>query len=246
MTNKKMIKTMVELQIKFNNETNGPIWTTGVTKEGKVIDWIVCILMETAESVDSFPWKHWKNINSGADINNLKVEFVDKWHFIISHVVSGLCQRTLTLDELQKDDLVGGVTDALDISNYNIRSGQELAKANYNTTGTSPEDTLFKLSKALLKTGDDIERILSIFYAVMKVFEEHYSFGMFELYELYIGKNALNKVRQMNGYKEGTYKKIWNGEEDNVVMSQAIEDSDRITFDGMVTNLNRYYIDKVK
>ena len=38
------------------------------------------------------------------------------------------------------------------------------------------------------------------------------------LYKLYVGKNILNKFRQEHGYKEGTYIKIWNGEEDNVVM----------------------------
>lgn len=37
-----------------------------------------------------------------------------------------------------------------------------------------------------------------------------------DLYEMYIKKNVLNFFRQDNGYKEGTYTKIWNGEEDNV------------------------------
>jgi len=36
-----------------------------------------------------------------------------------------------------------------------------------------------------------------------------------ELYEIYVGKNVLNMFRQDNGYKEGTYNKIWNGREDN-------------------------------
>ncbi|RYZ94979.1 MAG: dUTP diphosphatase [Moraxellaceae bacterium] len=35
------------------------------------------------------------------------------------------------------------------------------------------------------------------------------------LYSLYVGKNILNFFRQDNGYKEGTYKKIWQGREDN-------------------------------
>lgn len=36
-----------------------------------------------------------------------------------------------------------------------------------------------------------------------------------ELYEIYVGKNVLNMFRQDNGYKEGTYLKIWQGREDN-------------------------------
>ena len=38
------------------------------------------------------------------------------------------------------------------------------------------------------------------------------------LYTLYIGKNILNRFRQDHGYKEGTYIKVWNGSEDNIVM----------------------------
>ena len=36
-----------------------------------------------------------------------------------------------------------------------------------------------------------------------------------ELFDLYIGKNVLNRLRQNNGYQSGTYVKTWNGREDN-------------------------------
>ena len=36
-----------------------------------------------------------------------------------------------------------------------------------------------------------------------------------ELFELYIGKNTLNRFRQNNGYKEGLYQKTWSEKEDN-------------------------------
>ena len=46
----------------------------------------------------------------------------------------------------------------------------------------------------------------------------------------YIIKNVLNKFRQDNGYKEGTYKKIWKmGEdslEDNDVVFMHLKDND--------------------
>lgn len=34
-----------------------------------------------------------------------------------------------------------------------------------------------------------------------------------DLYRLYIGKNMLNFFRQNHGYKDGSYKKIWQGRE---------------------------------
>lgn len=43
-----------------------------------------------------------------------------------------------------------------------------------------------------------------------------------DLYRLYVGKNVLNNFRQNNGYKTGTYKKIWAGREDNVHLSEIM------------------------
>jgi len=49
------------------------------------------------------------------------------------------------------------------------------------------------------------------------------------LYTLYVGKNILNRFRQDHGYKEGTYIKIWNGEEDNVTMQKVLEENENVT-----------------
>ena len=43
-----------------------------------------------------------------------------------------------------------------------------------------------------------------------------------DIYDMYKAKNILNQVRQENGYKEGTYKKIWNGKEDNEVLAELV------------------------
>jgi len=45
-----------------------------------------------------------------------------------------------------------------------------------------------------------------------------------ELYEIYVGKNVLNMFRQDNGYKEGTYNKIWNGREDNEYLADIMKE----------------------
>ena len=44
-----------------------------------------------------------------------------------------------------------------------------------------------------------------------------------KLFDIYIGKNVLNKFRQDHGYKDGTYKKIWNGVEDNIIMNEILQ-----------------------
>jgi len=47
-----------------------------------------------------------------------------------------------------------------------------------------------------------------------------------ELFRQYVGKNTLNFFRQDHGYKEGSYIKIWNGEEDNEVLANLVNSLD--------------------
>jgi hypothetical protein len=62
-----------------------------------------------------------------------------------------------------------------------------------------------------------------------------------ELYRLYVGKNILNRFRQDHGYKEGTYSKIWNGEEDNVAMQRLLERETSMTPDALYAALETLY-----
>ena len=52
-----------------------------------------------------------------------------------------------------------------------------------------------------------------------------------ELYSGYVGKNVLNFFRQDNGYKEGTYAKIWEGREDNEHLVELIATLDSNALD---------------
>ena len=78
------ILLMLQLQASLNEATNGEKWTEGITKNDKIINWKRCIYMECAEMIDSFSWKHWKNIEKEPDWDNLQIEVVDVWHFIMS------------------------------------------------------------------------------------------------------------------------------------------------------------------
>ena len=66
-----------------------------------------------------------------------------------------------------------------------------------------------------------------------------------QLTKYYLGKNALNKFRQDNGYKEGTYKKQWmldgNLVEDNVVLEFILESSEATGFDVIYNELGSIY-----
>lgn len=73
---------------------------------------------------------------------------------------------------------------------------------------------------------------------------DHLDMPFDELYEIYVGKNVLNMFRQDNGYKDGTYKKIWGGREDNEHLADIIDalDSNAISFkDDVYLALNKAY-----
>lgn len=87
MTQLETFTSMFALQQKLNDDTNGTQWIQGTTKNDRTINWLRCIYMETAEAIDSLNWKHWKNIDSPDDIENLKIELVDIWHFVMSQLI---------------------------------------------------------------------------------------------------------------------------------------------------------------
>jgi hypothetical protein len=46
------------------------------------------------------------------------------------------------------------------------------------------------------------------------------------LYRAYIGKNVLNNFRQHHGYRDGSYRKLWAGREDNEHLMELIQGLD--------------------
>lgn len=199
---------MFAMQKKLNDETNGENWELGHNKNGKIISWKRCIYMECAELIDSFAWKHWKNVNAAVDIDNVRIEIADIWHFIMSLVLENAHARGLNLKEITQEIVsVSGFNEfcyePYNINNYNI---YELIN--------EIEAIIHQCSGFDLKIHD---LVTNYFRLAMKC-----GVNLSELFKIYVAKNVLNKFRQDNGYKDGAYKKIWNGKEDNVVLNEIL------------------------
>lgn len=168
------------------------------------------IIAETAELLESLGYKWWKDHT--VDIDNAKVEVVDLWHFVMSFVMK--TARQLSFDELAKP-----FADAF--------SSNILSKVN-------PLDGVCYQFVGSICNQEDIPHVATAFARVV------YSVGLTfdELYTMYIVKNALNKLRQDRGYTDGTYRKDWNGVEDNVV---AMQIGKCLTFDECYAKLAEYY-----
>ena len=218
------IYEMLTLQNRLNNDTNGLDWREDITKNGKKINWKRCIYMETAELIDSFPWKHWKSIDAEPDFDNIKIELVDIWHFLMSYLL-----KYNALDEAAR--LVDNLKDAK--SDIKIKEWKNERVDEYLD--------IFEelMALALIKNDSEMmqEELTEQFFKAC----DSVGLGFDELYRLYIGKNALNQFRQEYGYKEGSYKKIWNGKEDNEVLQEILASSKDITYEKLTSELKRRY-----
>jgi len=221
------ILLMIQLQNQLNNATNGEEWTNGVTKNGKSINWNRCIYMECAEMVDSFSWKHWKSINKAPDWDNLQIEVIDVWHFIIS----------LAIENYSKNMLGSLNTLALNISQLEKFNSIDTQNSNFS----SQDEVIAKVENLILlslnKDNLELEKFINEFFDLVVMS----GLNLETLYRLYVGKNILNQFRQDNGYKDGSYIKVWNGEEDNVVMKRIWEENANIQPDNLYKELQKNY-----
>jgi len=203
------IEQMLLLQQQLNDATGGKGWEKGTTNKGKPIDWRRCIYLETAELVDSYPWKHWKNIDAAPDYENIKIEIVDIWHFVMSEAL-----RDYKVNG--KGDIQALSNDILQLPNYKTFTSDEIIhKLDVFEQIAWIED--------FMKTLFTSEKILNWVDQFFKM-SGGLQINLSELYKLYIGKNILNQFRQDHGYKEGTYIKEWHNVEDNVVMQQILSE----------------------
>ncbi len=222
------ILLMLQLQAQLNEATNGEKWTDGITKNGKVINWKRCIYMECAEMIDSFSWKHWKSINQEPDWDNLQIEVVDVWHFIISLAIENYSR-----------ELKGGVEDlALNISLLESFTKIDIDESKFATQDEVIEKVENVMRLVLAKDSLELEDLLSEFFDLVVMS----GLNLQTLYRLYVGKNILNQFRQENGYKDGTYIKVWDGEEDNVVMKRIWEEDSNIKPDMLFKELTKLYL----
>ena len=177
--------------------------------------------------IDSFSWKHWKNIEAEPDWANMQIEVVDVWHFIMS----------LAIEEYNKN-MRGVIEDiALDISQMPAFSQIESQNESFERDSVviaKVEDIMFNV---LDKENFDLEELIRDFFDLVVMC----GLDLETLYRLYVGKNILNQFRQDNGYKEGSYIKVWNGDEDNVIMKKIWEENNDIKPEGLYRELAKLY-----
>ena len=190
---------MLALQANVNAKVD-PNWITAR------YPYLRAVAIEGAEAIEHHGWKWWKKQDK--DLSQLQMELVDIWHFILSEILLRNDDNQLTPLEY----LLNALSDANNLQLI------ELDNTAYKLNET---DLVTKLE--LLIAISIARRIdLGLFESIMRDCELTWT----DLFCQYVGKNVLNMFRQDNGYKEGTYRKMWEGREDNEHLVEILESLD--------------------
>jgi hypothetical protein len=186
---------MIGLQEEMNRKVNRGWRAAGYA-------WHRAIWTECAELLDHVGWKWWKDLAAAPDLEQVRLEVVDIWHFGMSDLMTREASAARIAERLATD--YRAVPAASDFGLHELI--EALAHATLADRAFDPRH-FFRLARA---AGLDVDT----------------------LYRRYVGKNVLNVFRQDHGYKAGTYRKAWAGREDNVHLAEIVAalDADAPTF----------------
>ncbi|GAC10490.1 dUTP diphosphatase [Paraglaciecola chathamensis] len=180
------LNTMLTLQDGMNRKVN-PQWLSANYA------YLRAAMIESVEGIEHHGWKWWKAQHK--DLPQLQMELVDIWHFALSSIIiqfeGDIEQSSSTIAQQLASNTSSVTFDGKD----------------YDFTRLDILDNLQLMAGLCAANRFDVPLFIKIV--------EQAEMNADELYRQYVGKNVLNFFRQDNGYKEGSYLKLWNGREDN-------------------------------
>jgi dimeric dUTPase (all-alpha-NTP-PPase superfamily) len=188
---------MLSLQNSMNSKVN-PDWLNAGYA------YLRAAMIESVEGIEHHGWKWWKAQQK--DLPQLQMELVDIWHFALSDIIIGF----------NGDIQQSAATIAEQLASK--RSSVTFDGTDYEFTTLQILDNLELMAGLCAAKRFDVPLFIQIV--------EQAEMDSDELYRQYVGKNVLNFFRQDNGYKAGTYSKIWNGREDNEHLVEVLNSLD--------------------
>ena len=111
-------------------------------------------------------------------------------------------------DLLRRDALSASLVDQLDVQPRQPCGGEALRQAVEALAADCLASRVFS-----------VDRFAAVLATLPLPFDD--------LFRLYVGKNVLNRFRQDHGYQAGTYRKQWQGREDNEHLMELLADIDQ-------------------
>jgi len=210
--NAEQLKVMLDMQFQMNAKVD-PKWLNSR------YPWWRAIWIEAAEGVEHHGYKWWKK--QTPNLPQIQMEIVDIWHFGLSLVI-----QTRADFDAGVEDIHASFTDDPELYDSSLADIAKAMVSFWRGVSIPMLDQEWVKDKVIVLA---FERIaidaltlgtisISAFVYLLKFAEMTSD----DLFEAYMAKNVLNFFRQDNGYKEGTYTKIWNGREDNEYLTDIM------------------------
>nr|BFD64827.1 dUTPase [Bdellovibrio sp. HM001] len=192
------LQTMLEMQDRLNSVVN-PNW------KDAGYNFNLAIADEGMELLNHYGWKWWKGFKP--DVPQCRLELVDIFHFLLS--------KAILLD--QKGEKPGAAKLLENVLTEDFPKSDD------------PQDVRRAIVR-MVNLATESAILESNFHAMLVTFRKlmiSFDLELSEIFELYVQKNVLNLFRQANGYKLGTYVKIWfDGREDNEHLAEICDSVD--------------------
>lgn len=201
------IEQMVSNQNNLNIAAYAKEWLENA-QSGKW-DYRMAAIQEIAEFNNS-AWLPWWS-KGERDIVNCRIELVDALHFMLSQAIA--------------TDQEGGAAMNIFIAfNEVFEFENEADEIDWTVVANRSKALTLQLSTLGFDTYSAFRELFRLCDSINFTFDQ--------LHALYMGKSTLNRFRQENGYKAGTYKKKWfilpeapsKAKEDNYFLSAYVAD----------------------
>lgn len=201
------VVAMLELQHAMNTKVHSE-WIE------QRFEWYRAAWIECAELMDHLGYKWWKKQQS--DEEQVRLEVIDIWHFALSSYFDPVSFDTT--------DLEGSIASlANDIAQQIAAANQEAVlhqQAFTDSDWSEAQKNAVRLATEHLAEASLAQKRVPVpeFWRLLTAA----GLNLDTLYAAYVGKNVLNFFRQDHGYKDGSYKKLWQGREDNEHLSELV------------------------
>lgn len=231
------VNLLIDTQHKLNVKLCGEEFTSNLlTRKGKKIRFGNALLSEANELLDSTPWKHWKSVDEKINKENISVELVDFLHFLPS-IISTLENKSnvdfsrndlikIAWRELNKNTIINPDNETIEKEVNKLVSIASIVSGMSNLTELLNPDIEFDVSDTThnMYLIDVLIKLIGLTLGLTyKLHFMIFNSNMESIWSLYVIKNTLNGFRKDHGYAEGTYNKMWNGKEDNIVAMEVME-----------------------
>lgn len=197
------------------------------------VDFNLAADKEFFESFDHLNYKWWKK--DLISLSQYALEMVDVIHFIISEAIVRSAQnRGMSVSDAAEFTF----SHSHDENRKNmLNEFSAVLQAELNEKGNTVDEILVYITagqRESFVSGNLIDKL-----QIALTMAQLAGCTVEDVFNKYVAKNALNIFRASNGYKDGTYIKMWNGKEDNHYIEQFMQTNDMSQPDA-VEQLNAY------